>query len=234
MARKVRSRVNLKIKEEENHYWMSYSDLMSALLLIFALLLMVNMFGNQTELEAKDKMIEEVLGVKTRLIEELSKSFSDSNLEMQIDPQTGAISFASGVFFKYDSSELSKEGIKNLHSFVPAYIKVLLSDEFHDHISQIIIEGHTDQEGSYLYNLELSQNRSFSVVEEIFSEGFPKIDEKEELRALITSNGRSYTVPVFNDKGEIDSDQSRRVEFQFRLKDEEIIEKIQDMVKDNE
>lgn len=216
--------------EDSNHYWMSYSDLMSALLLIFVLLLMINIMGNEAEMEAKDQMIEEVLGVKTRLIEELHNAFNDSNLEMEIDPQTGAIQFSSGVFYKYDSSEISKEGKKNLKSFIPKYIEVLLSDEFKEHIAQIIIEGHTDQEGSYLYNLELSQDRAFSVVEEIFSKDFPAFPEKEDLRELITSNGRSFMVPIYNENEKVDGDKSRRVEFMFRLKDEELIENIQDMV----
>src|SRR5690625_2275914 len=183
---------------------MSYSDLMSSLLLTFALLLMVNMFGNQSEMEAKDKMIEEVLGVKSRLIEELNEAFIDSNLEMEIDPQTGAIRFSSGVFFDYDSDVVSEEGKASLRSFVPKYAKVLLSDEFHEHISQIIIEGHTDQEGSYLYNLELSQYRAFSVAEEIFSDQFTVFEEKEELRQLLTSNGRSFMVPMYDAHGNVD------------------------------
>lgn len=234
MSRRRRHHSNEKIGTEQNHYWMSYSDLMSALLLIFALLLMINIFGNQTEMEAKDKMIEEVIGVKSRLIEELNNAFSDSNLEMEIDPQTGAIRFSSGVFFEYDSAKVSKEGKKNLRSFVPQYISVLLSDEFEEHISEIIIEGHTDKEGSYLYNLELSQDRAFSVTEEIFSKGFPEFDEKEELRHMITSNGRSFMVPLEGEDGEIDEDKSRRVEFKFRLKDEEVIDQIQDLVHENE
>src|SRR5690625_2574239 len=213
---------------------MSYSDLMSSLLLTFALLLMVNMFGNQSEMEAKDKMIEEVLGVKARLIEELNNAFIDSNLEMEIDPQTGAIRFSSGVFFDFNSADLSEEGKKSLHSFVPEYLGVLLSPEFHGHIAQIIIEGHTDEEGSYLYNLELSQSRAFSVTEEIFSEDFPEFKEKEELRYLITSNGRSYMVPILDVNNNIDQDKSRRVEFKFRLKDEEIIQQIQELVHENE
>lgn len=217
-------------EEEKNHYWMSYSDLMSALLLVFALLLMVNMFGNQTEMEAKDQMIEEVLGVKTRIVEELTVAFNDSNLEMEIDSQTGAIRFSSGVFYDYDSSKVNKEGKKNLKEFVPQYIGVLLSDEFKEHISQIIIEGHTDQEGTYLYNLELSQNRAFSVVEEIYSDNFPDFDEKEDLRSMITSNGRSLMVPMYDEDNKIDENKSRRVEFKFRLKDEEVIEEIQELV----
>src|SRR5690625_4773942 len=225
-----RFRLREDVEGDKNHYWMSYSDLMSALLLIFVLLLMINIMGNQSEMEAKDQMIEEVLGVKTRLIEELHIAFNDSNLEMEIDPQTGAILFSSGVFYDYDSSKVSKEGKENLKTFIPKYISVLLSDVFNEHISQIIIEGHTDQEGSYLYNLELSQDRAFSVVEEIFTKDFPSFPEKEILRSLITSNGRSFTVPLYDDKDEIDQDESRRVEFKFRLKDEEVIKDIQDLV----
>ena len=234
MARVNRRAAKKRSYGEDNHYWMSYSDLMSALLLIFSLLLMVNIFGNQTEMQAKDQKIEEVLGVKTRIIEELSKAFKDSNLEMEIDSQTGAIRFSSGVFFEYNSAEISEAGRKNLESFVPQYLSILLSEEFKDDISQIIIEGHTDKEGSYLYNLRLSQNRSVAVVEEIFSDDFPDFKEKEDLRKLITANGRSFTDPIHDNNGEINSDKSRRVEFKFRLKDEEVIQEIQKMVNDNE
>lgn len=231
--RNERTRQIKRYDEENGHQWMSYSDLMSALLLIFALLLMVNIFDNQVEMETKDEMIEEVLGVKTRIIEELHTAFSDSNLEMEIDPETGAILFSSGVFFDYDSAAVSDEGKESLESFIPQYISILLSEEFRDEVSQVIVEGHTDQEGSYLYNLELSQGRSFAVVEEIFDQDFPEFSGKEALKYIITSNGRSYTVPVYNESGDIDNDKSRRVEFKFRLKDEEMIEKIQELVNDN-
>lgn len=230
--RRQKNRINRE--GDNNHYWMSYSDLMSALLLIFALLLMINIMSNQSEIEAKDQMIEEVLGIKTRIIEELSQTFKDSNLEMEIDDQTGAIRFSSGVFFDYDSSIVLKEGKSNLEAFVPQYIEILLSEEFKEHVAEIIIEGHTDEAGSYLYNLELSQNRAFSVVEEIFSEDFPDFQEREDLRYLITSNGRSFTVPIYNSKNKIDDERSRRVEFKFRLNDEEVIKQIQDLMDKHE
>lgn len=235
MARKrtERSRDVKRYEEEGNHYWMSYSDLMSALLLIFALLLMVNMYNNQTEIEAKDKVIEEVIGVKTKLIERLRETFQDSNLQMEIDPQTGAIRFSSGVFFEYNSSEISAAGRKNLETFIPAYISILLSEEFRPHISQIIIEGHTDDDGDYLYNLNLSQERSFAVVNEIMGEDFPDFEYKAKLRDIVTSNGRSFSEPILNKDGSIDAAKSRRVEFKFRLKDDEVIKKIEELVREN-
>ncbi|NEY71096.1 OmpA family protein [Bacillus mesophilus] len=210
---------------------MSYSDLMSALLLMFALFLMVNILNNQKSMEEKDKVIEELIGVKSKIIQELNTAFSDSDLQMEVDPHTGAIRFSSGVFFDYNSSGISDAGKQHLQEFIPQYINVLLSDQFRDHVSQVIVEGHTDNEGTYIYNLELSQNRSLSVVKEIFSDEFTAFQNKEELRKIITSNGRSFNEPILNENGEINPDKSRRVEFKFRLKDEELIDEIEQMVK---
>src|SRR5699024_4309846 len=126
------------------------------------------------------------------------------------------------------------QGRKNLEKFVPQYIGILLTDEFQKHISKIIIEGHTDQEGNYLYNLNLSQERSWAVVEEIFSSDFNDFSGKGELKKVITSNGRSFTQPIYKENGKVDSEKSRRVEFKFRLKDEQTIKNIQELVNENE
>ncbi|MDF0728428.1 OmpA family protein [Cytobacillus sp. S13-E01] len=223
-----------KQTEETGSHWMSFTDLMSGLLLIFALFLMVNLFDHQTSMEKKDELIEEVVGIKTEIIEELRKAFSHSNLRMDIDPKTGVIRFSSGVFFGYNSYEVTPAGGESLREFIPEYIGILLSEQFRDHISQIIVEGHTDQEGSYLYNLDLSQTRSFAVVKEILSEDFPDFEHKNEMRSLLTSNGRSFSEPMLNEEGKIDPEKSRRVEFKFRLKDEQVFEEIQKLVNPNE
>ena len=40
---------------------------------------------------------------------------------------------------------------------------------------------------------------------------------------LVSASGRSYSDPIYDDDGEIDMAASRRVEFLFRLKDEEMV-----------
>ncbi|GGK31621.1 membrane protein [Caldalkalibacillus thermarum] len=225
---------NQQVEEDHSSFWMSYSDLMSALLLMFALFLMVSILNNQLAIEEKDRMIEEMIGVKTRIIEELVSAFEDSDLEMEVDQQTGAIRFSGGVFFETNSSAISETGREYLEKFIPKYIDILLSPQFRENIAQIIVEGHTDTAGGYLYNLQLSQNRALSVVQEIFKDDFPKFDYQEELKTVITANGRSFSVPIVDEKGKIVADQSRRVEFKFRLKDEELIEQIQELVTQNE
>ncbi|WP_261303989.1 OmpA family protein [Paenibacillus andongensis] len=238
-------------EEEKESFWVSYTDLMSALLIIFALVLMVMMFDTQTAYEEaksaiddkaevmkqkedaikeKDKLIEEVLGVKSKIILELVKAFKDSELNLQVDQQTGTIRFSGGVFFGTDSSAVSDTGKAYLEKFIPQYIGILMSDQFRGQVAQIIVEGHTDTDGTYLYNLKLSQDRALSVVQQIFAPSFPNFKYKDELKQVITANGRSFAVPIYKQDGTVDADKSRRVEFKFRLKDEQLLDKLQGLM----
>ena len=235
-------------EEEKESIWVSYTDLMSGLVIIFALVLMVAIFKmhsayeeaqvaveeKQAAIEEQRKMIEEVVGVKSEIIAQLVKAFQDSNLNLDVDPQTGAIRFSGGVFFSSNSTEISPNGRKYLEEFIPQYVGILLSDQFKDDISQIIVEGHTDTEGGYLYNLNLSQGRALSVVQEIYDPTFPKFKNKEQLSKIITANGRSYSIPIYDSNGKIDATKSRRVEFTFRLKDDQVLKEIEELVREGE
>lgn len=219
---------------EKESFWVSYTDLMSALLVIFALVLMITIYNTQSAYEEKEaaineknQMIEEVIGVKSEIIQELIKAFEDSDLALEVDPQTGAIRFSGGVFFDSNSSQVSAKGRTYLEQFIPQYINILLSDRFRDEISQIIVEGHTDTAGGYLYNLKLSQDRALSVVEQVFQPNFPDFQYKEELKSVITANGRSFSIPILKKDGKIDANKSRRVEFKFRLKDDQLLDQLQ-------
>jgi outer membrane protein OmpA-like peptidoglycan-associated protein len=231
-------------EEEKEGFWVSYTDLMSGLVIIFALVLLVAIFNmqnayNETKvaveqkneaIKKQQKMIEDVVGVKSKIIAELVKAFKDSNLDLQVDPQTGAIRFSGGVFFASNSTEISPQGRQYLEQFIPKYIGILLSDQFKNQIAQVIVEGHTDTKGGYLFNLNLSQGRALAVVSEIYSPTFPKFKNQEYLSKVITANGRSYSMPIYDSNYNIDADKSRRVEFKFRLKDDEVLDKIQKMV----
>lgn len=184
MARNTRN-IRKRTHRGEDHsssYWISYSDLLASLLLCFILFLIVSVITNKEATEAmeqKDRIINERLGVKSKIIQELVKAFKDSNLDMSIDQQTGAITFNGGVFFDTNSTAISDTGRKNLEAFIPKYVGILLSDKFRNEVSQIIIEGHTDTTGGYLYNLKLSQGRASAVVEAIYDGKFPDFPHKK-------------------------------------------------------
>ena len=214
------------------NYWMSFADMMSALLMVFVLLLAVVVFDYREDLAEKEQQIEEIKGVKNEIIAALMAEFEDSNIDLVIDPETGAIQLATNILYAYNSAEITEEGKKTLAQFIPKYLDILLQDKYRDDIATIIIEGHADNTGEYLYNLGLSQERAFSVLKIIYADDFPKFEQQEYSKQVVTANGRSDVVPVYKEDGSYDADGSRRVEFLFRLKEEEKMEEIQKVVED--
>ena len=176
--------------------------------------------------------LDRIIGVRSALVEALKEEFDDSGLELAVDEQTGAITFQSSILFSYSQSTLKDSGKEFLDEFLPRYVKILLGDEYREYISEIIIEGHTDTSGGYLYNLDLSQKRAYSVASYCLADKSKILepDELEELRKVVTSSGRSYSSPVLDDAGEVDAEASRRVEILFRLKDEDMIREMMEIL----
>ena len=83
--------------------------------------------------------------------------------------------------------------------------------------------------GEYMYNLELSQERALSVASFCLQEDSDLLGNSidlDELRSIVTANGRAYSDPILNKDGTVNLAKSRRVEFKFRLRDEEMIEEM--------
>ncbi|KAA9023895.1 OmpA/MotB family protein [Niallia endozanthoxylica] len=214
----------------EVNYWQSYADLMSAMLMVFALLLTLVILDIRELQEQQEEKIEEVVSVKSEIIKALTEAFSESDVSIDIDQQTGAIRFPGSVLYEYDSTALSPVGKDFLKQFVPQYLDILLQDRFKDEISSIIIEGHTDNSGTYLYNMKLSQERAYSVLDYIYNQEMPNFHVRELSKEYVTANGRGPTSPLEDKDGHYSPELSRRVEFLFRLKDDEAIQAIDKLV----
>lgn len=243
------------VREEATDYWMSYSDLLAGLLLIIILFLFVaimnfndnkdilieqtkvvevqeeRLLEQQKLLSKQEELIEELVGVKKAIIIELIHTMQENNIEVNIDQETGDIILGSNVFFDHDSYKLKETGEVFLEKFIPAYLGVLTSEKNKIHISEIIIEGHTDNDGDYLYNLELSQKRALEVtkfIDELVEINIG-LEEQTLLRQLITSNGKSFSKLIIVD-GKVNKSASRRVEFKFGLKDTEALQEIDKII----
>jgi len=172
-------------------------------------------------LETKQK-IKNLTGIKVKVITLLKKSLGN---DMQIDPKNGSIRLSANVLFEEGKYELKFEAKKALEKTVYKYFNTIIeNEEINKHIDKIFIEGHTNTKGSFLYNLNLSQQRAYSVMDFLFSLGF---DEKDRLRHLVVASGRSYLDPIFNEDNIEDKDASRRIEIKFSLKNEEAIKEIE-------
>lgn len=182
--------------------------------------------SQQETLDSQQIKIDELLGIRTRIIQDLGVALSGANLNAKVDPSTGNIMMDSAVFFDTGTSNIKDAGKGMLNDFIPIYLSVLLRPEYADFLGSIIIEGHTDTSGSFLTNLELSQRRAFAVVSYCLSMPTLSEEQRATLQTIITATGRSYSAPVRDASGNVLMDESRRVEFKFSLKDAEMIEEM--------
>lgn len=216
----------------EGEFWPSFTDMLAAILLVILLILTVyidRVFADyreqkeqaealRLEADALRAEVDQMRGVREELVQELIAVFTDNGLDVSVDEKTGAIQFNSDVLFEFKSDKLSNTFKKQLKEIIPTYFSILYSEKYRDYIAEVIIEGHTDDEGGYLLNLDLSQRRAFSVVSYIISEEFGNFENKSHVVKGITANGRSYSQPILvPGTNEIDDDKSRRVEIKYRF-----------------
>ena len=183
--------------------------------------------SQQGELENQQRQIEQLIGMRPRIISSLSDALRDSNISATVDTATGSITLASDVLFGTGEYDLTQRGRSFIDQFLPVYLDVLFSEEYRPYVSEIIIEGHTDSVGGYLTNLQLSQQRALSVASYVLGDSQAVAEDmKEHLRQVVTVNGRSYSDRIFDANGQENRDASRRVVFKFRLTDEQMIQQL--------
>ncbi|MCI9664480.1 MAG: OmpA family protein [Lachnospiraceae bacterium] len=181
----------------------------------------------RNELTVTKNELQDIVGVRTDIIGALQSAFNNSS--MKVDAQTGSITFSSDVLFRYNSATLTADSRKTLKEIIPMYLDVLLQDQFRGYIAEIIIEGHTDTDGGYRSNMELSYERANAVADFCLDKKNGLSETKiEQLQQILTVNGKSWSSPIYKSgtSGEVDMAASRRVEIKFRLKEDEMIEKI--------
>ena len=211
--------------KDENAFALSTGDLMAGLLFIFILLLMGALLQVQEKAEQDEEVVRRYDQIKTQLYIDLQDEFKeDLKVWRATIDSSLCIRFQEpAMLFDNDKAEL-KPLFKNiLNDFFPRYIKVLNRAEYRDNIVEIRIEGHTDSNGGYFHNMELSQNRTRSVLEYCF--GLMSVEQIIWAKSLITANGLSSSQPILV-HGVEDKSLSRRVEFRVRTNAEKQLEEI--------
>ncbi|HEC1770701.1 OmpA family protein [Campylobacter sp. LMG 7929] len=168
--------------------------------------------------EAKSK-IKELGLIKENTIKNLQAKF-DTNITL--DSNTGAIVLPSEVLFDTNSFTLKAHAKENLKAILTQYFDNILKDEnILNSIENIVIEGHTDSAGSYIYNLDLSQKRAYAVMSFIHS-----FYKDPRLQKLLMASGRSYSDVIMKD-GKEDKEASRRIEIKFNINTNNALEKVE-------
>jgi outer membrane protein OmpA-like peptidoglycan-associated protein len=120
--------------------------------------------------------------------------------------------------FEFGKGTLSPPAAQFLTESMPAYA-ALLCGPLREKIDSLVIEGHTDDRGSDIHNLKLSQERSFNVMVkalEVIAESSPWIYGCFHEKTSASGRGRQDL--VYEDLGYPNRDKSRRVIFKIRLR----------------
>jgi outer membrane protein OmpA-like peptidoglycan-associated protein len=206
------------IEEQDSGVWLSIGDLMSGLLMIFALLFVTVQVQLQVEIQRAKELENELTKYKEaidqlpiRITNAIEGKLGGKGL-FNVDPETGDISLGEKILFDEGSTELKPEGKNFLQQFIPIYSEGIFSeDDFERQVVRVVIEGHTSSNGSEKDNMKLSLLRALSVSDYISSPQF-NFPDKDKFKDKLLTSGR----------GEMDANQSvddptdRKVIFRFQ------------------
>ena len=216
----IKPRFQSKHDNEENIFWVTMSDLLLGLAVVFITLFVVAMtgFSQQTIQQYK---------TQAEISEKLTKELEKTGIEVEIDKMTGDLKIADVDLFDLNSYVLSQNGKKLLDKLAPIYINSIFADqELAEKIDNIIIQGHTDsqtfagvnsKDEQFLRNMDLSLKRANAVAQYIFTTDYDK-KHNEKFRKIIVVEGKSFNDPVLVN-GVEDYNKSRRVELKLKVKD---------------
>ena len=203
----------------ENIFWITMTDLMTGLVLVFAVLFFYTYLNNHIEI------LEQNLA-KENASKTLQETLRKQNIEATIDSTSGIVKISDLELFETGSYQLSQKGKIYLDKFAPSYLNSIFSNEYlSKNVEKIIIQGHTDsqtfkgkfsEDEQYMKNMELSLNRAFTVANYMSNTPYNK-ENGNKLRKMILVEGASFSNPILVN-GKEDFAKSRRVELKLVMK----------------
>jgi outer membrane protein OmpA-like peptidoglycan-associated protein len=159
--------------------------------------------GNQTGSTARGAIIGAVIGGAAGAIIGHQMDQQAKEIQQNIPGATVErvgegidVTFASGILFPFNSTEILPAGRANLQELANSLQKYATSD--------VLIVGHTDSVGTDAYNMDLSQRRADAASSYLQSLGVSS--------ARIRTSGRGETEPVQSNDTEEGRQRNRRVE----------------------
>lgn len=215
----MRIRPHKEENGENNIFWVTMTDLMTALVLVFIVLFFYTYMTSYYE------KIQSNIEQK-KASEALEQTLKEQNIQANIDGVSGIVKISDLELFEINSYKLSEKGKKYLDKFAPAYLNSIFSNEYlNKNVERIIIQGHTDSQTfkgkfsddeQYMKNMDLSLKRAYEVANYMTNTPYNK-QNGNKLRKMIIVEGASFSTPVLIN-GKEDYSKSRRVELKVVMK----------------
>ena len=205
-------------EEAEKPFWISFSDLMSALMVLFLVAMSVALLAVTKKISDDEREEKQRAEAIRSLMDEVRKVVSTKEFEgVRVIGNT--IDFGPrGTFEHEGQNTLSARQREVLRQFTPKLLdRLRMSDETLHWFKRAVVEGYASQSGKYLFNLNLSLERSERVLCELLREPRPgEAPLSEEDRRLIATKffvgGASFNSLRATAEG------SRRIEFKLEFK----------------
>lgn len=209
----LRSPQRQKAREEaEKPFWISYSDLMTALMALFLVAMTVALLAITHEISeserqkaARDAEISQLL----KRLQEMARDFPG------VAVRGPTIDFGERARFDTNSHRLNDEQARLLRSFVPKVLQLARDPLGQQWLKRISVEGFADPRGSYLHNLNLSLQRSERVLCALLAPaGAPEAlapEDRQLVRDIFLVSGASFNAPKAS------ADESRRIELKLEF-----------------
>ena len=201
--------------EAEKPFWISYSDLMTAMMMLFLVTMSATLLAVTKDLgEALDagKLREgEILELWSEL-----KTAAQEHGGIGVDCVSKRIDFGDRARFEKNQYRLAPSSARALREFVPEILAISASPSGKKWLHRVVIEGFTDTDGTYLYNLDLSLKRAQTVLCALFASPEPEekplaVEDLLRIRRLFLVGGFSYNTAKST------KEESRRVELRLEF-----------------
>ena len=221
-----------RVPAEEGE-WLSVSDLMAGLMMVFLCISIVMMRSMMEEREKIRALAQSYRANQLAIYQSLAREFEHDlpRWGASLDKDRLTIAFNnSDAMFQTGAAEMNREAQGVMQDFFPRYIAAL--KPYLGSIRAIHIEGHTSSEwggagssrDNYFNNLRLSQNRSREVLR--FVQGQVPEGEVPGMLALVAAVGYSSARPILRADGSEDLEKSKRVAFRVITNSEAQIHRI--------
>lgn len=221
-------------ESHDSEHWMSVSDLMSGLMIVFLFVAVAMMHFVRVERDRIKEIAIAYRDTQVSLYNDLQTEFATDlpDWGAEIDQQTLEVRFLDPeLLFESGRADLRPSFRAVLDDFVPRYFSVIL--RYREKVEAVRIEGHTSSdwgtsksvEDAYFNNMALAQSRTREVLQYAYKLSGDDV-QREWVRRKVAAVGYSSSRPVLNEDGSEDIRRSRRVAFRVITDSETQIKRI--------
>jgi hypothetical protein len=176
--------------EAEKPFWISYSDLMTALMVLFLVAMSVSLFSiTQKVISGPEEHRKKVDSCMAEVDDMTRQDFPG------VEVKGHSISFGTLALFATNSHRLDPSAEATLRAYVPKVLRLARSKGCNDVFKRVIVEGFASQSGTYIHNLNLSLQRAERVICSLLDsavKGALADEDRRDVRNLFLVGGSSF------------------------------------------